>query len=167
MDNELSQVASLRKRFQKGEITLKEFQAEKERILALHGKATSKAEPDDAKPWRRLFYILVGAPLVIFVGIIGVIMWGPKDESKSVRADLLKEQRQMEKACQEAVRDQLKAPATAEFQDVTVSAAGAGAWRVDGAVDSENSFGAQIRTSFSCDLTPSGASHSVKVQFSN
>lgn len=167
MNDELSQVANLRKRFEKGEITLKEFQAEKSRVLSLHGEASSKADSDDAKLWRRLFYVLVGAPLVIFVGIIGVIMWGPKDESKSVRADILKEQRQMEKACQEAVRDQLKAPATAEFQDVTVSAAGAGAWRVDGDVDSQNSFGAQIRTSFRCDLTPNGASHSVKVQFSN
>lgn len=165
MDDELSQVTRLRKQFQKGDISLAEFQVEKERLQKLHGKSTAAPEPDDAKPWRRLLYFLVAAPLVIFFGIIGLTMWGPKDESNSIRTEVLKEERRVEKMCRDAVLDQLKSPASAEFGGLTVTSTGASAWQVRGEVDSQNGFGAQVRTSFACLLTPSGASHHVQVIF--
>jgi hypothetical protein len=53
-------------------------------------------------------------------------------------------------ACQDRVKDLLKSPATAKFSDVAAVPQGAGTWRVTGSVDSENSFGALLRSSFSC-----------------
>ncbi len=55
--------------------------------------------------------------------------------------------------CQEFVEDRLKAPATADFPggsfDYTTHNGG-GRYTVDAFVDSENSFGAQVRTDFVC-----------------
>jgi hypothetical protein len=53
------------------------------------------------------------------------------------------------------VAKQLKAPATAEFPPASttfVTAVRAGEYRVAAYVDSQNSFGAKIRTSYVCDL---------------
>ena len=57
-------------------------------------------------------------------------------------------------ACVTAVTDRLKAPATAEFagiDDVEVTKDG-GNYTISGAVDSENGFGALIRSSWMCDV---------------
>jgi hypothetical protein len=54
-------------------------------------------------------------------------------------------------ACEEFVKGYLKAPATATFADVEASAIGDGhTWEVLGGVDSENSYGALVRSTFSC-----------------
>lgn len=53
-------------------------------------------------------------------------------------------------ACQDWVEDQLKAPSTADFGGVNVS--GVGPWTVTGYVDAENSFGANVRTAWACDV---------------
>ena len=58
-------------------------------------------------------------------------------------------------ACEEMVRDRLKSPSTADFSDVSTS--GFGPYIVRGSVDSQNSFGATIRSSFSCNLELSGS----------
>lgn len=56
-------------------------------------------------------------------------------------------------ACQEFVRNRLKAPATADFpccySDLTERLSG-DRYRVDAHVDSENALGAKIRTDFVC-----------------
>jgi len=60
------------------------------------------------------------------------------------------------RACQEDfIPTRLKAPATAEFSGVTVATAGE-TYTVTGSVDSQNSFGAQIRSSFTCVMHTSG-----------
>lgn len=53
------------------------------------------------------------------------------------------------RACEGFVRDQLKAPATADFssEDVTANSP---LYTVTGAVDAENSFGAKLRSRFTC-----------------
>lgn len=56
--------------------------------------------------------------------------------------------------CEGWVRDQLKAPSTAEFNDS--QAIGAGPWTVTGTVDAENSFGAMIRHSWTCEIRLDG-----------
>jgi hypothetical protein len=53
-------------------------------------------------------------------------------------------------ACEGWVKDQLKAPSTADFSDEEVS--GAGPWTVTGSVDAENSFGAKLRSQWTCDV---------------
>jgi hypothetical protein len=58
-------------------------------------------------------------------------------------------------ACRDWVKERLKAPATADFANETVSKAG-NRYTVIGAVDAENSFGAKIRTPFVCTATHDG-----------
>jgi len=51
-------------------------------------------------------------------------------------------------ACENLVSDQLKSPATAEYNDKAV---GKGSrWTVTGTVDAQNGFGAMLRSSFQC-----------------
>jgi hypothetical protein len=52
--------------------------------------------------------------------------------------------------CESRIERLLKAPSTAEFNSTAVRAVG---WRVTGAVDAENSFGAMIRSSYECAVT--------------
>lgn len=57
-----------------------------------------------------------------------------------------------EAACMVAVNAQLKAPATADYSALSTTHNG-NAWKVVGTVDSENSFGAKLRSTFGCALT--------------
>ncbi len=55
--------------------------------------------------------------------------------------------------CEEFVKDNLKAPATASFpwyDSSFVQNLGDGAYKVSAYVDAENSFGAKLRTDFVC-----------------
>lgn len=54
--------------------------------------------------------------------------------------------------CEDWVREQLKAPATARFSDGTESG-GVGSYVITGSVDAENSFGAMLRTEWTCTIT--------------
>lgn len=65
------------------------------------------------------------------------------------------------KAAQGFVRQRLKAPSTASFggdgpdkqnAETVIADLGGGKYRATGWVDSQNSFGAQIRSDFVCDL---------------
>lgn len=62
-----------------------------------------------------------------------------------------------ESACKNWVREQLKAPATADFGGEGIS--GSGPWTITGYVDAENSFGAKIRTNWTCDVRRIGDSY--------
>lgn len=53
-------------------------------------------------------------------------------------------------ACHDWVRDALKSPSTAEFSNDSV--VGSGPWTISGDVDSENSFGAKLRTTWRCEI---------------
>lgn len=55
-----------------------------------------------------------------------------------------------ETQCEGFVDKRLKAPATADYE-LTASREG-GSWTVTGAVDSENGFGAKVRSSVTCVL---------------
>jgi len=60
-------------------------------------------------------------------------------------------------ACvKEKVRQQLKSPSTAEFQhniDMQIETTDNLSYKIGGYVDSQNSFGAMLRTNFVCSLT--------------
>lgn len=58
--------------------------------------------------------------------------------------------------CEQFVEKRLKAPATADFTDTASAHSGGGAWRVTGAVDSENSFGANVRSTYVCQVQHTG-----------
>lgn len=61
-------------------------------------------------------------------------------------------------ACRGMVQDKLKAPSTADFNSERVSGSGT-SWNVAGSVDSQNSFGAKIRSNYTCSLTYSSTDH--------
>ena len=61
--------------------------------------------------------------------------------------------------CQDYVKRSLKAPSTAKFapqNELTITGTTHGAWRVTGWVDAQNSFGAQLRNNFVCEIFFSG-----------
>lgn len=58
--------------------------------------------------------------------------------------------------CEQFVEKRLKAPATADFQNTTTTSSG-NQWTVEGDVDAENSFGAQIRNHYVCVVKPTDA----------
>jgi len=63
---------------------------------------------------------------------------------------------------QEFVKDQLKAPSTASFPSYSesyVTDFGGGRFRVNGYVDAENSFGAKLRSRFTCTLNSQDGEH--------
>jgi hypothetical protein len=63
--------------------------------------------------------------------------------------------RDAERQCQDWVKEKLKAPATAQFT-ATQSTGGPASWQVTGKVDSENSFGALMRSSWTCTISSDG-----------
>jgi hypothetical protein len=58
------------------------------------------------------------------------------------------------RACERAVESQLKSPSTADFSGATGSTitSSGDTYKVSGTVDSENGFGAMVRSGFSCEL---------------
>lgn len=79
---------------------------------------------------------------VVAVLVVAALIWG--DGSDLDAGD----GRGAERKCEELVKAQLKAPATADFSDV--AAVGDGPWDVSATVDSENSFGATLRSKWTC-----------------
>lgn len=59
-------------------------------------------------------------------------------------------------ACRDFVKARLKAPATADFSGETVTGSGT-SYTVRGAVDSENSFGAKLRSTYVCVVEDAGS----------
>lgn len=65
-------------------------------------------------------------------------------------------------ACENAVKNSLKAPSTAKFTGTQASGSG-NSYRVTGAVDAENSFGAALRNTFACSVSFSGGTATATV----
>ncbi len=52
--------------------------------------------------------------------------------------------------CEDAVKNRLRAPATAQFPDPLAIPESGNRWRVQGAVDAQNAFGALVRSDYEC-----------------
>lgn len=61
--------------------------------------------------------------------------------------------RDMEIACERAVKDRLKAPATAQFAKDADAAWTGSAWRYAGTVDAQNGLGVPLRSRFTCEVS--------------
>lgn len=70
----------------------------------------------------------------------------PVSDDQSTMAEIM---------CEEFIEKRLKAPATADYTDPETSKDGA-TYTVAGAVDSENGFGAKIRTRYVCVVRSDG-----------
>lgn len=100
--------------------------------------------------------------LVVLLVVVGFIVYGctrgdsgSSDSSSHDSGGASFEDRQAFawESCKDAVEDQLKAPATADFQSffgAQFRQAGADTIVVGAYVDSENSFGAKVRSDWSC-----------------
>lgn len=59
--------------------------------------------------------------------------------------------------CEEFVKERLKSPASAEFSDTrSISTGTPDEYEVTGSVDSENGFGAMLRSSYECTIRDNG-----------
>lgn len=85
--------------------------------------------------------VMVIAVLVIGGVVKGTPFGGGESEPDAVGAQV---------ACQDRVEKLLKAPGSADFNDVTATVAGPNTWTVTGTVDADNSFGASLRSTFTC-----------------
>jgi hypothetical protein len=110
-------------------------------------KSDSGHEPE--KPDRFavgcLTTIIVAVALVGLFVLVGSLISNVPKQTDSERVHATKH-------CEEAVSGRLKAPATAQFNSQE-SESSPGVWTVVGTVDSENSFGALLRSEFQCTLT--------------
>lgn len=62
--------------------------------------------------------------------------------------------------CRTLVEEQLKAPSTADYPFAGSAQRSGDDWTVSGSVDSQNSFGAKVRSSYTCQLHWAGSSFS-------
>lgn len=95
-----------------------------------------------AAPKRRRWPWIAGAAAVI-LAIAGGVTYAalPSTDDEAVEF------------CQEEIRDRLKTPASAKFSDATVDPEeGSTVYRVSGAVDAQNGFGAMVRGNYRCTL---------------
>lgn len=107
--------------------------------------------PLDADAERRVKRWTAGIVAAV-IAVVLLLVWRSSDSTPN--AEELRDD--AKRACQEDfIPKRLKAPATAEFSGVTVVTAGE-AYTVRGSVDSENSFGAKVRSPFTCVMHTSG-----------
>jgi hypothetical protein len=94
--------------------------------------------------------IAAGVIIVAVFGCVGLLAWNkngnPPDSDNGVGA---------ERVCRDFVKDRLKSPSSAKFSGLAHDNSGTG-FVVTGNVDSQNSFGAMVRNSFTCDVRLDG-----------
>jgi hypothetical protein len=94
-----------------------------------------------------------GLLAVIGIVVVGGLCWGVS----ALNSDQPQDQGpDAEQACKDFVKDRLKAPAGADFSGVDRTAAGS-TYTVTGDVDAQNSFGAKLRSHFTCVVRDAGA----------
>lgn len=109
---------------------------------------TSAAPPASDAPARRRSW---KKPALV-IGTLAVVAWlGTQDDNEPTRPDAGEARYQ----CEQWVKKRLKAPATAKFSDVQITGSDP-SWTVTGAVDSENGFGAMLRSSWTCNIRLDG-----------
>lgn len=116
--------------------------ADPESVAQQAAEATVKKAADDKSATRWAIAIIVAVAVVIAICVA-------KSNTGSQASN------QAISACENSVKAQLKAPSTAKFSGERYTDNDPG-WYVTGSVDAQNSFGAAIRSSFSCNLTHVG-----------
>lgn len=95
----------------------------------------------------------VGAVVVITIAAIA-LDGGGNDAGEPERDTM--DEGEARFVCEDFVRDRLKSPGSADFQRPDISPLTNDRWQVDGTVDSQNGFGALIRSSYSCLVRDTG-----------
>ena len=95
--------------------------------------------------------------LILILFIVGAVIYGCSNSgSDSSDPDDGGGGSMAEQMCEQFVTDRLKAPSTAEFPGGEVTDVGADEYEVVGSVDSQNGFGAMIRTGYTCTIRYAG-----------
>ena len=101
----------------------------------------------------------IGILLVLFVLVMIVVIRNrPSPQEQAARAERTREYNAAS-ICQDAVRRRLKAPATAVFQaprNAQISRSASGDYEIDSYVDAQNSFGANLRSRYTCVVASTG-----------
>lgn len=112
---------------------------------------TAKSQPSNGSA-------LAGCVLILF--IIGIVIYSCSTDSggsDSTEPDDGGGGSMAEVMCENFVTDRLKAPSTADFPGAdSVDELGSDEYEVTASVDSENGFGAMIRTDYVCTIRYSG-----------
>ena len=107
---------------------------------------------------------------LVVTGIAGLLFHLQSRRTDSINPEILAavaatpDRRLALSHCQDAVRERLKSPASARFAgygDKTVNVIGDNPWIVGGVVDSQNSFGALLRSRYQCIIKREGSSISL------
>jgi hypothetical protein len=101
--------------------------------------------PSAPKPFWRPSTILGGMFLILFGFILVAELTGSLNGGGASKSGA-------EVACQNFVEARLKSPGTADFSGTDAFGTG-DMWTVSGAVDSQNSFGGVVRTTYTCNVT--------------
>ena len=131
-------LAELRRKHDSGEID--------DTTYARHGRAILDEGNAIAHTRRMNRLVALGIAVVLVVGII-VAMARSGSSSDDDHANM---NISAQETCKESVKNQLKSPSTAKFSDIDTVSEGGDNYTVSGHVDSENSFGAMIRSSWTC-----------------
>lgn len=128
-------------------------------------RGTTAATATEARNGKHIGAIVLGILAVIGIGFfVKSIGDQPSEEdqaaaaaassSRTAAADREYQERlfltQVEMSCQELVTDSLKSPSTADFVNVTTKRRPDNKIVTTGSVDSQNGFGATVRSSFTC-----------------
>jgi hypothetical protein len=108
----------------------------------------------------------LGCLAVIFAVFILVMFVVIRNKTAPESSAAQRERRGYEAAfaCQSAVRERLKSPGTASFQaprDSRIKRYDSGNYEIVSYVDAQNSFGAKLRSSYTCVIAPAGAGFNV------
>lgn len=94
--------------------------------------------------------LIVLVSVLVLVGVFAIIAAVAPRKDKHVDPVTGDASADAETMCQSFVRKQLKAPATAKFPKADSTKKDGATYTVAGGVDAENSFGALVRTPFTC-----------------
>lgn len=111
-------------------------------------------------PYRWTLGRMVVAGFILLV--VAIAVFSPSSpEDQAARAERM-DSASAQVACERAVREQLKAPSTAEFSEQRYGKGEQpGRWLVAGAVDAQNSFGAKLRNQWQCAVDVAGDTTTV------
>lgn len=123
----------------------------------LHEDGVWRPLPKPKPSHKAAWIVLVVLGSLVVLGVIGAAIGSSSTTDGFGARD----------ACESWVKDQLKAPSTADFVDGGITSTGESAWTIAGQVDAENGFGAQVRTDWTCDVSLSGDTYTGRATLSN
>ena len=112
--------------------------------------------PSAVRPWK----LTVSSAAVVLLTLTACQEESPSSGSSSSTKKADEQRFGAFEICKDFVKDRLKAPSTAKFRnffqddgEVVVTGSGNGPYTVTSSVDSQNSFGANLRSNFVCKVT--------------